>query len=269
MSRFVRLSVLAALVGVAGLLVSGVASGLNPQPLPPRLLGVVRDACSGLPVAGATVTISPGPIQLPGTPGAANPGPVNTGPLGGFSIPGLTAGSYDLVVEADGYTPVGKNPGPAGGPAEGDPGPIQVTINPGPVNLPAGEAVNETLLASVLLAPSTPGANCTINPGPVNLPALTGQVRNANTGLPILGATETLTPTTGEKSPGPPGFGLFGLFAWGSLDPGGYQLNIAARRYVDPGPIQVTRDPGPVNYPDGAGVAFGENLDIQLLPAVQ
>ena len=245
------------LIGAAAAAVLAVAepaAALNPQPLPPRVLGIVRDACTGQPVAGATVSLtSP-------TVGDANPGPQQTGPLGGFSIDGVAAGTYSFAVSAPGYDPVGINPGPQQTPGEVNPGPIQVTKDPGPIS------VSESIVASVLLAPATPGAACSGNPGPINLPALSGVVRSAVTGLPILRASESLVPTSGEVNPGPISFGALGLFAWDTLADGSYVLDVAAPRYRDPGPVQVTKDPGPMQFPDGGSVAFGKTFDILLAP---
>jgi hypothetical protein len=251
-----RLFVLMLVVGGA-LAAVGSAAALNPQPLPPKIAGIVRDACTGLPVAGATVNLTGG------DPAEGNPGPINTGPLGGFLIGNLAPGMYSFSVAAPGYDPVGKNPGPQGTPGtEGSE--IDVTANPGPSQLPAGEAVNETILASVLIAPAFPPDPCR-NPGPQGVPALSGQIRDGATGLPIFNTQETLTSADpAEKNPGPPGFGAFGLFAWPTLDPGSYTLTLATPRYVSPGPIQVTINPGPTQFSDGSAISFGTNLDIQL-----
>lgn len=138
---------------------------------------------------------------------------------------------------------------------------VEVTVSPGPSQLPANEAVNETIVASVLVAPAIPPCR---DPGPINVPALSGSVRDGTAGFPISNAPETLTPTTGEANPGPINFGFLGLFAWPTLAPGGYSLDVAAPRYRDPGPIQVTKDPGPMQFGDGSSVAFGTSLDIQL-----
>ena len=254
-----RLFVLVLVVGGA-LAAVGSAAALNPQPLPPKIAGIVRDACTGLPVAGATVNLTAG------DPAEGNPGPIQTGPLGSFLIGNLIPGAYSFSVAAPGYDPIGKNPGPNGTPDTGG-SEIDVTVNPGPIQLPAGEAVNETILASVLIAPAFPPAPCR-NPGPQGIPALSGQIRDAASGLPIFNAQETLTPADpAEKDPGPPGLAAFGLFAWPTLDPGSYTLNLATPRYTNPGPIQVTKKPGPQGFGDGSSIAFGTNLDLQLTHA--
>ncbi len=244
-----------ACVVLAALAAAGSASALNPQPLPPKIAGIVRDACTGLPVAGATVSLTPA------DPAEVDPGPIQTGAFGSFAIGNLVPGGYSFSVAAPGYDPVGKNPGPTGTPGGTE---IDVAADPGPVQLPAGEAVNETIVASVLLAPAFPPDPCR-NPGPTGLPALSGVVRDARTGLPVFGAQETLTAADpAEKNPGPPGFAAFGLFAWPTLDPEGYTLNLAAPRYANPGPVQVTINPGPTQFGDGSSVGFGTALDIQL-----
>ncbi len=257
-SKFL-LVVLAA--AIAGLSLVGSAGALNPQPFPPRVLGIVRDACTGLPIAGATVGI--------GSPGAVNPGPINTGAFGEFSIDAVAPGSYSFSVSAPGYEPVGINPGPQQTPGAINPGPIQVTRDPGPVQ------VSESIVASVLLAPATPGARCTVNPGPTQVPALIIVVRSARTGLPVLRAQATLTPASGERDPGPQQFGLLGTSVWSTLGDGSYGVTVASPGYVpvgdpasgDPGPIQLTKDPGPMQFPDGGSVAFGKTLDVLLTPA--
>jgi Carboxypeptidase regulatory-like domain len=189
--------VLAAAFALCALAAAGSAAALNPQPLPPRVLGVVRDACTGLPVAGATVSLtSP-------TEGEANPGPSQTGPLGGFSIGAVAPGAYAFSVSAPGYDAVGHDPGPVGTAGASDPALVQVTLDPGPTLLPPGEAVSESIVAAVMLAPATPGVACGANPGPQQLPAVSGVVRSAVTGLPILRAQETLQPTSGRGQPRP------------------------------------------------------------------
>ena len=260
--------VLVGVVAAVFLVLAGPAAALNPQPFPPRVLGIVRDTCTGLPVAGARVSLS-------SAAGARDPGPQQTGPGGGFSFDGVAAGAYSFAVAAPGYDPVGVNPGPTQTPGAVNPGPIQVTKDPGPISLPAGGAVTESIVASVLLAPSSPGAACSGDPGPISLRAVSGVVRSSVTGLPILRASELLTPTSGEANPGPQQFGLLGLFAWGALAAGDYSLTVAAPGYVpigdpgsrDPGPIQVTKDPGPMQFSDGGSVAFGKTLDILLAPS--
>lgn len=250
----IRLLVVALVVGGA-LAAVGSGAALNPQPLPPKIAGIVRDACTGLPVVGATVSLSPS------DPAEANPGPSQTGPLGGFLIGNLAPGAYSFSVSAPGYDPVGKNPGPAGLPGSAE---IDVTVSPGPISLPAGEAVNQTILSSVLIAPAFPPDPCK-DPGPTQLPAISGQIRDGASGLPIFNTRETLTPTDpAEKAPGPPGFSALGLFDWPNLDPGSYTLNLAAPRYTNPGPIQVTANPGPIQLGDGSSAAFGTYFDIQL-----
>lgn len=80
-TRLTRRTVFLAGLGVAAAaaaLAAGSAQALNPQPLPPKMIGIVRDACTGLPIAGATVSLMP-------LTGERQPGPSSTGPLGGFS----------------------------------------------------------------------------------------------------------------------------------------------------------------------------------------
>jgi len=247
----------------AGVLAAaGSAAALNPQPLPPRVFGVVRDACTGLPVAGATVTL--------GSPTGAEvgPGSSQTGPLGRFGIGGVAAGVYAFAVSAPGYDPLGVGPGSSQAPGSAGPGPIQITVDPG-LQL-AGGAAAESVDASILLAPTVcrpPNPN--FHPPNPNLPALSGIVRSAATGLPIVDATETLTPASGEINPGP--ISLLGAFAWPTLDAGTYALAVAAPGYLPAGDpasgspaLQITVSPGPIGFADGGSVSFGDLLDILL-----
>ena len=123
--------------------------------------------------------------------------------------------------------------------------------------------MNETILASVLVAPRVATTPCR-DLGPAIVPAFSGVVRDDASGLPILGAQETLTASSGEADPGPFQFGGFGGFAWPSLAPGSYTLNLAAPGYRDPGPVQVTINPGPAQFGNGSSVAFGTYFDLQL-----
>ena len=260
MGRLVLVVPAAAAAAVA--LGAGSARALNPQPLPPTVLGVVRDACTGVPVAGASVSlVSP-------TTGETNRGPTQTGMLGVFLVPAVEPGRYDLAVTAAGYDPVAVSPDPIGTPDAANPGPVRMTVSPGPINLPAGEAVNETVVVSVALAPHTKGGHCTVNPGPQNLPALSVLVRNARTGLPLVRVAGTLRPTSRERDPGPANFAGLGVLEWASLAPGQYDLAVGAPGYWVPGPLGVTRDPGPTSFPDGGSVACEVALDVLLLPAV-
>jgi hypothetical protein len=136
-----RTRVLLVAVVVGGSLFAAVsASALNPQPLPPKIAGIVRDACTGLPIVGATVSVTPV------DPAERAPGPTGTGLLGGFSISGLDPGAYSFAVSAPGYSSIGAGvPGVAGDQ-------VMVDVDPAAVDPPVGGAVNETIVASVSLA---------------------------------------------------------------------------------------------------------------------
>lgn len=247
-------------VAAAAALAAGSAQALNPQPLPPKMTGIVRDACTGLPVAGATVSLTP-------LTGERQPGPGSTGPLGGFLLPAVMPGDYLLSITAAGYDTIGADPAA---------GAVTITLDPQPDGLVAGEAANETELVSAVLAPT---ASCPtpLKPPNPNLPDLAGLVRNAATGLPITTAQETLTPTTGGKPPNP-NVSFFGAFAWWSLDPGGYTLSVSAPGYLGIGipdaagtsasPIPVTKQPVPPSFPDGGSVVLGKTFEVWLVPAV-
>jgi hypothetical protein len=60
------------------------------------------------------------------------------------------------------------------------------------------------------------------------------------------------------------------LFTWPALPAGQYDLTVSAPAFtggVNPGPIQVTLNPGPTQLPGRGSVAVGDVLDILLSPA--
>jgi hypothetical protein len=135
-----------------------------------------------------------------------------------------------------------------------------------------------TALAALLAA--TVGPAAAADPGPLQVPALTGFVTNACTGFPIMsglsvGVTRAV-PVGVDPGPlqQPPGPINFGLFTYPTLDPGPINLTVSAPGYValgasaaggSPG-VTITRDPGPILFPDGASFASGLLLDIRLVP---
>src|SRR5438105_541731 len=138
------------------------------------------------------------------------------------------------------------------------------------------------LLATVAVALSAAAAavapaGATPTPPPI-FPALAGVVRDACTGLPIVGATETLVPLAGQVPPTP--IRLGGFFAYPGLAPGAYALGVAAPGYqsiptgqtgdeqpglfFQPGGVPIlTPDPPPI-LPAGDTASVGLALDIQL-----
>ena len=100
------------------------------------------------------------------------------------------------------------------------------------------------------------------------MPALVGLLRDVTTGLPITDGQETLTPTTGEKDPGPTAFNASGIFAWPTLDPGGYTRAPAGKFAVSPTDSLPERYP---EFPDGdhraeSALAHPRRLTLQPPP---
>ena len=148
---------LAALLGAAALVAASVTPAWAARPPPqnvPALSGLVTNACTGLPIArGLDVAVA---LIDPAAPVGSPPGPPVKPPnpnfLGLFSYPTLVPGaSYQLTVSASGFTPLGSDPASPGG---GSPG-ITIVKPPNP-NLPAGQAVNESLALAVQLPPGPP-----------------------------------------------------------------------------------------------------------------
>lgn len=82
---------------------SGQAPSTPPPPATAAIVGVVVDEGTGKPLAGATVTWSPGP----GTPASPRRETTQllTGPDGRFLLAGLVAGQYSLNARRGGYLP--------------------------------------------------------------------------------------------------------------------------------------------------------------------
>ena len=242
-SRWLR----AGLAAGAGLLLWAVPASATVDPLP-ALAGVVQDACTGLPVPGASVAL----VSLDGQ---SPPGPpIRQGALFAYSL--LPAGDYALGASAPGYQTIGGDENGSTAPGTGAP----FSIPPGPPILPAGAAVSTHLAADVRLVPPDP---CT-PPGPPVLPALSGAIRDAGSGRLIPGATLTLTPTAGQQPPGPPER-LGGLFTFPSLAAGPYTLTVSAPGYRAITGIPYICPPGPPVLPSGASLSFTTALDIQLV----
>ena len=87
----------AAALLVAAALAGAATAAPNPPPIFPALAGVVRDACTGLPIFGASETLVPLSGQVP-------PSPIRVGGL--FAYPALEPGAYALGVAAPGYRPI-------------------------------------------------------------------------------------------------------------------------------------------------------------------
>ncbi len=268
---------IAALLAAAALLVATVSPAAARPPGPPSLpalAGFVTDACTGLPILGGLDVSVVGPDG-----GIAKP--PNPNRLGLFSFPSLAPGTYQLLVSAPGYDPLGADPATGGLPG------VMVAKPPGPPALPAGQSLSIGLILSIGLAPTvTPG---TCKPPNPNLPALAGRGIDAATGRGLAGlvvgmAPLVIDPTTGASPPGPPTLPafspLFGFFVFPALAPGDYLFSASAPGHLalgdDPtkppnpnGPgVMVTSPPGPPSLPAGQSVSEGLVLSV-VLPAVQ
>jgi hypothetical protein len=248
-----------ALAAAAALAAPAPAAGPQPPPIFPALAGVVRDACTGLPIFGATETLVPLSGQVP-------PSPIRLGGL--FAYPGLAPGGWALGVTAPGYQPI-----PAGAPVTDQtgvafvqPGVPILAPNPPPI-LPAGAAVGEALTADIRLSP---GAPCGPN-GPPIVPALAGDVRDAATGRLLANATLTLVPLDNQVPPSP--IRLGGLFSYPALAAGAYALHVTAPGHTAIGSGNPTGDQpgipflspeGPPILPAGDSASIGLALDVQL-----
>jgi hypothetical protein len=108
MNAFTRRLLLSSIGAVAGLVLSLGASvpalAFNPQPDPPgraSLVGRVTSFCTGRPIGGAAVTLTP----VSGESNPPDPDRTNNG--GHYLFKGLQSGDYFLGAAADGYLPVG------------------------------------------------------------------------------------------------------------------------------------------------------------------
>ena len=262
----------AALASLA-LLGAAVAPAAAKDPGPPQLpaiSGLVVDACTGLPITGGLE------VTVVGADGAGIH-PPSPNRLGLFSFPTLDPGTYQLMVSAPGYGPLGTVD-PATGASPG----VPVLKDPGPSQLPAAESFSEGLVLAIGLLPETPPNPC--RPPSPNLPALAGRGTDAATGAGLRGLTVGLDPVVPVgRDPGPaqaPAFRpLLGFFAFGSTAPGSYLLladapGHASLATLDPATgaatpgVHVTKDPGPAQLP--AGQFMAESLVVAFsLPAVQ
>lgn len=261
---------IASLVGITALLaatVAPVAAQLPGPPFVPALSGLVTDSCTGLPIASglsvAVAFIAPvgSPPGLPFKPPTRN--------FGFFSYRTLDPGTYQLTIDAPGYTSLGADPT---SPVGGSPG---VTIMKPPTpNLPAGQAIAIGLLLDVRLVPTRLPTSC-IPPGPPDFPALAGRVTDSTTGRGVQGLTvgvAMIDPTTGalgipQKPPSP----NFGFFSYRSLDPGSYQLTIDAPGYTSLGVVRVVGGAPGVTLikPPSPNLPAGQIVNESLVVAVQ
>lgn len=147
---------IAAVVGVMALLAATVAPVSAQPPGPPQipaLSGLVTDACTRLPITrGVSVGVAlidpAAPVGIPPGPPIRPPTPI----FGLFAYRTLEPGTYQLTIDAPGYTSLGADPA---SPVGGSPG-VTIIQPPGPPNLPAGQIVNQSLVVGVQIPPGPP-----------------------------------------------------------------------------------------------------------------
>ena len=141
------------------------AGAANPGPTQlPALSVSVQNYCTGGKVKHLSVS-----AQLPGGP-VLSPTTTKTGH---FVYQTLSEGTYLVSVAGPGYEALSDGT---------DPG-VEVTINPGPTQMPAGTTITPGVTGVVQLLP-TAGSGC-MGPGPIQVNALTGIVDNAATGAKV------------------------------------------------------------------------------------
>ena len=193
---------------------------------PPSLMGLLRDACTGLPITrGVVIGLqSASAVGLSGSV-IRPPGPST---FGFFAYPTVAGGSYQLSIQASGYAPLG-----AASRAPGQPG-LSLQLDESRTALPDGGALAEGLLLDLRLIPLNPPATGCRAALPPLFPAVSGRiVSNAGRGVANLGIElQTVNPLTGQVVPGSDAFGhtnRLGLFSLtltnsGAIDEGQHQF---------------------------------------------
>jgi hypothetical protein len=248
-SRISRAFVLARVVAglavlVAMLAVIAVAPlAIAATSLRPGVAGVVQDACTGLPVFGATETLVPLSGQQPQSP------PIRLGPF--FAYQTLPAQAYGFQVSAPGYQPLVGAP---------------ITIAPAPAQLPLGDSVTESFGAVVRLFPTRP---CFNGPLPLpKLPSIVGSLTDAITGQAIpcgdnTGGDPNVPPPCATVDVATPDSDVPGFFVFANLPAGDHTLAINAPGYK-PFAIPLSL-PGPYQQ-GGTSLTLTTTLDIELAP---
>jgi hypothetical protein len=251
MLRRLVLLTAAGLMAVLGLVTMGAAmpaGAKDPGPvLLPALSVKVQDSCTGARVKHLVVSAA--------LPGGAPMSPTKL-KMGTFVFQSLNPGTYLLSVSAPGYEALANDSGPG----------VEVTVNPGPPQLPPGTTITLGLTGVIQLVPISPPTACK-DPRPIQMNALTGIVDNAATGTTKVKhlAVSITDPATGaEVNPGP--IQKSGEFIQATLSPGTWDLAVAAPGYDGFTGVQVTINPGPPQ--DIGTITLGHELGI-LLPAVQ
>lgn len=252
----------------------------DPGPTTGTIAGVVTDAVTGLPLAGASVATSPSTTT------------VSTNAQGGYSIPNVPTGSYSVTASHAGYTANSGNAvaiaaltvtvnialSPQAGTIAGmvtdatngqplaganvttQPPTSSVTTNaqggysiPG---IPSGTytvtATRSGYAASSATVGVTVGGTATANLALVALPGtLSGLVTEAGTGAPVANATVTTLPPTTTAS---------------TNAQGAYSIpNVAAGSYI----VSVSRagySPGSTNATVGPGQNATANVTLTPVP---
>ena len=109
----------------------------------PALAGRVTDSTTGLGVQGLIVGVA---MIDPASGALGSPQKPPNPNLGFFSYRTLVQGTYQLTIDAPGYTSLG---------VVGAPG-VTLIMPPGPPVLPAGQIVNESLVVAVQMPPGPP-----------------------------------------------------------------------------------------------------------------
>jgi len=105
------------------------------------------------------------------------------------------------------------------------------------------------------------------SPGPAQLPAVQLIAQNACTGKAVPGLSATLSPTSGEISPGPSQrAGL--THRWKTLAAGTYALTLAAPGFVgiSGAGIPVKEDPGPISLVANSFFQQGQIVSVAMVP---
>lgn len=233
----------AGVVAVTGSAIPAGAHNPGPQQLPALSLKV-QDSCTGAKVKNLVVSAV--------LPGDAAMSPTTT-KKGSFVFQSLDPGTYLLSVSAPRYEAL----------SDGTHTGVEVTINPGPTQAPAGTTITQGLTGVIQLDPISTPPVCH-DPGPVQVNALTGIVDNAATGAKVKHLSVVITnPATGVRDPGP--IQKSGKFIEANLAPGTWALAVSAPGYVGFSGVEVTVNPGPTQ--DIGTITLGTELGL-LLPAI-
>ncbi len=170
--------------------IPGVAVPPDPGQVP-ALLATVRDGCTNAKIANLSVSAQQQPATFR---------PPDTIARGMFAFASLPAGDVTLQVFAPGYNPLGNSTSPG----------VDVTIDPGPTNLPLPQRMSVGLVAHIFLTPNPLPPRCPrATKSPPHPNAFVGTVRHTtNTNVSHLAVTVT-PPTSPAQLPDTTGTGRF------------------------------------------------------------